>query len=430
MKDKETEFWIGLETMASGCGLMVDWQWAFGLAFELIRPFLRMTEKWSEWHPCREKPPCGCSHEIREIRSCVMRWLPKPSTSELPQERRTLRDPWCGQPKSLAAPSAPIDEMTSELELLACCTCPPGECEPFKVNAEDLILYDLDFGRFGTAVCKALGFGPGAETNSPGVRVRQVGMYAPAAAPVYFSQGSSDVLLRELGKLSGVRDTPFLLLTPTGRHCSESVDSLLRQLGAGHVSLSSALTPCPGAFRAMPAAEPMLREFERRVASLRDRGGTLRNIHQEIASVRKEFGEIRSAKQRLEKMQAEGLLAFTRKVDATSFKVLCAILGEGDVSKASRALGMPDASVRTIMRRWQGRGKEYCTMLELVRWRKKVGRRETLPLNDAVIQERAETRDYPGLLSDVLDGLLSVTEENWEERCGELADLLRPVVRC
>ena len=44
---KETEFWIGLETMASGLGLMVDWEWAFGSAFEWIRPFLRMTEKRS-----------------------------------------------------------------------------------------------------------------------------------------------------------------------------------------------------------------------------------------------------------------------------------------------------------------------------------------------------------------------------------------------
>ena len=36
--------------------------------------------------------------------------------------------------------------------------------------------------------------------------------------------------------------------------------------------------------------------------------------------------------------------------------------------------------------------------------------------------------DYPGLLADVLDGLLSMTEENWAERCEELAELLRPAV--
>jgi hypothetical protein len=172
----------------------------------------------------------------------------------------------------------------------------------------------------------------------------------------------------------------------------------------------------------------MLEEFAKRLTSQRRSGEALVSIHREIAAVRQDYAELRSAKQRLEKMVGEGMLSFTQKVDAESFKVLCAILAEGDVSKASRVLGMPDPSIRTIMRRWRERGKEYRAMLELVRWRKKVGRKETVPLNEAVLQEKAETVDYPGLLSDVLEGLLSVSEENWQERCAELADLLRPAL--
>jgi hypothetical protein len=154
----------------------------------------------------------------------------------------------------------------------------------------------------------------------------------------------------------------------------------------------------------------------------------LAGIREEIASVRGEFVELRSAKERLEKMQAQGLFGFAQKVDATSFKILCAVLAEGDVAKASRALGMPDGSVRTLMRRWRGMGKEYCAMLDLVRWRKAIGRRETVALNENVLLEKADRVDYPGLLADVLDGLLSMTEENWAERCEELAELLRPAV--
>ena len=67
-------------------------------------------------------------------------------------------------------------------------------------------------------------------------------------------------------------------------------------------------------------------------------------------------------------------------------------------------------------------------MLDLVRWRKAVGRKETVALNENVLMEKADRVDYPGLLADVLDGLLSMTEENWAERCEELAELLRPVV--
>ena len=138
--------------------------------------------------------------------------------------------------------------------------------------------------------------------------------------------------------------------------------------------------------------------------------------------------ELRSAKQRLEKMLADGVFAFTRKVDATSFKVLCTILAEGDIAKASRGLGIPEDTLRAVVRRWEGKGKEYRNMADLVRWRKNVGRCEQLPLNEAIQHERAETVDYPGLLSDVLDGLLSMNEENWDERCEELAELLRPAV--
>jgi hypothetical protein len=155
----------------------------------------------------------------------------------------------------------------------------------------------------------------------------------------------------------------------------------------------------------------------------------LAGIYREIAGVREDIGELRTAKQRLEKMLADGMFAFTRKVDAKSFKVLCTILAEGDVAKASRSLNMPDASVRTIMRRWRKGGKEYRAMLELVRWRKRVERKETVPLNEAVLQEKTETTDYPGLLSDVLDGLLSMTDENWQERCEELSEALRIALR-
>jgi hypothetical protein len=180
----------------------------------------------------------------------------------------------------------------------------------------------------------------------------------------------------------------------------------------------------------------MLDEFAQRLG----RGNGLTTVVQRIdnnlatiakksAELHRENGELRSAKQRLEKMLADGVFAFTKKVDAKSFKILCTILAEGDVAKASRILEASEDSVRSIVRRWSGKGKEYEVMTELVRWGKKVSRREKVPLNDAILHERAASVDYPGLLSDVLDGLLGVNGENWDERCQELAELLRPVVR-
>jgi hypothetical protein len=98
------------------------------------------------------------------------------------------------------------------------------------------------------------------------------------------------------------------------------------------------------------------------------------------------------------------------------------------VAKAGRRLGIGDPMMRYTLRQWKERGGAYAVMLDLVRWRKRVGRKEELPLNDAILNERAETADYAALLSDVLDGLLSVTGQNWQERCEELAELIRPAV--
>jgi hypothetical protein len=64
-------------------------------------------------------------------------------------------------------------------------------------------------------------------------------------------------------------------------------------------------------------------------------------------------------------------------------------------------------------------------MLDVVRWRKSVGRTETVPLNDEIILGKTRSTDYPALLSEVLDGLLSMTEKNWEDLSKELAETLR-----
>jgi hypothetical protein len=151
----------------------------------------------------------------------------------------------------------------------------------------------------------------------------------------------------------------------------------------------------------------------------------LAGMRQEIAAVRQEHGELRSAKQRLEKMLADGVFAFTRKVDAKSFKVLCAILAEGDVAKAARALGIGDSTLRDLLRGWAQRGDAYERMLDVVRWRKRIGRAEKVPLNENIMLGKAASTDYPELLSDVLDGLLSMTAGNWEDLSRELAEMLR-----
>jgi len=308
----------------------------------------------------------------------------------------------------------------------------PGECfcerDCVELEPKDLVIYGLDWDRLGSAIRGALGLG---EANGPAYStmwLREIGV-GPLRAPVYFSSAERDTLLTELVRLFGLRDGPLVLLTPTGWACSREVEEALRRAGGAHFALSACVSVDGTGFKRRAGSEGMWAEFERRAASLRNDGGTLRGIHREIAAVRSEFVELRSAKQQLERMLAEGLFAFTRKVDAESFKVLCGVLAEGDVAKASRTLGMPDGSIRTLMRRWRGMGKPYQVMLDLVRWRKAVGGKETVALNDNVLLGQTKSADHPALAADLLEKVTEMTGDNWREKAEELEEMLRPLVQ-
>jgi hypothetical protein len=159
-----------------------------------------------------------------------------------------------------------------------------------------------------------------------------------------------------------------------------------------------------------------------------DAEAALAKIFLRIDAVGKEYKEMRTAKERLEQMQREKLFAFADHIDAESFRILCAVLAHGDVAKASRALNMSDPTLRSRMREWREREGPYQVLLELVRWRKAIGRRGTVPLHEAILHMTAASVDYAGLLADLLEGLLEMNAGNWEEKAEELADLLRPHV--
>jgi hypothetical protein len=154
----------------------------------------------------------------------------------------------------------------------------------------------------------------------------------------------------------------------------------------------------------------------------------LEGLHRKIDAGHAERAELRDAKARLEQVVAEGLLKFLGRVDAQSLRVVYAVLAKGDIAKAARELKMKDSTLREFVTKWKGKGKEYAVLADLVRWRKDTKFTGTVPFNEAVFASEASSVDYGALIADVLDGLLMMTEGNWEDKREELAELLRPVV--
>src|SRR5690242_15879517 len=185
---KKGDFWRGLECMSSGEGLMADWEWAFGSSVGSVVPLLGPTEKESDSFPCPARPACECRHEIQE----------------------------------------------TDFGLVAMCMCGSAECESVVVEPKDIVVHRFDVNGFGTVLRQALGFSEPDGSAYVSLGLQEIGRYASVAAPVYFSLARSNLLLREVQKLLGLREGPFLLLTSTGSGWSPDVEALARAHGGGH----------------------------------------------------------------------------------------------------------------------------------------------------------------------------------------------------
>ena len=382
------DLWLGLEMLSIQAGVMLEWRREMGPDFDACARFLAPTPRLAASYPCVSPIRCHCRHRVQHESADVV-----------------------------------------------CTVCQCGECssEPTQIPIEELVVHALDGPKIGAAIREAFGFTGSVAISASQREARQLGTWGGCRTPVFFyipiSEGKT---LVEIERLDIAARDPYVLLTPTDRFCGSRVQGALRRSGSVQLGLSGIVAvQGSGALRLAEQAAGMVdtvfSEVERRRLGRPDATILLREIQREIATVRTEHHELRAAKARLEEMQAQGLFKFTQKVDPKSFRILCAILAEGDVSKASRTLDIGDSTLRNIIAAWPRQGGPYAVMADLVRWRKTVGRAQIVPLNDAILTERADTVDYPGLIADILDGILSMTDTNWEDKAQELAEMLRPV---
>ena len=224
---RKGDFWAGLDGMSSGAGLMVDWDWRFGLAVDLVRPFLRATPELAGSYPCIGYPPCDCQHALVEEGA---KWLSV-----------------CSRPGE--------------------CFC---ERDCVELEPKDLVIHALDRAQFGEAVRVALGLGECRGSPYSSLWVAEVGaVVVPGGglrAPTYFSMAESQVLASELGKLKSLRDGPLILLTPTPVGFGCDMKLWLEREGGSHVALSSVLVAEPGAtFGVAGEAQEIMRECAERL---------------------------------------------------------------------------------------------------------------------------------------------------------------------
>ncbi len=169
-----TAFWRACDRLASA-GVMKEWELEVRdpEALAVGRHLLMETDQESASYPCIMSPRCGCSHEV---------FTHKGGTK------------------------------------VAVCTCDDHDCETFAVEAEDLVVYEVDFARVFRALSKVMGFDLAISDASSSVQ--HMGELSPSPGchiPVHFVRSAGvgglsflihDLALAESGPLILVTMTP------------------------------------------------------------------------------------------------------------------------------------------------------------------------------------------------------------------------------
>ncbi len=188
-------FWQALETVPGLSAVAAEWQMRIGEGYEPAKPFLRPSGKLVSSHPCTERRPCECAHEVVE---------------------HGLDD------------------------IVAVCRCGRG-CTTFPLNRSEIAVYELDRMAFDQTVAGAFNLMGEPHTENGLHQTTRIGVYSPYAGfrfPVYLTiQLEPDDFHHVVSGLVSRPHKPFVLLAPTRNHCAGRTEELLTDRKSAFVPL-------------------------------------------------------------------------------------------------------------------------------------------------------------------------------------------------
>ncbi|MHB8521871.1 MAG: hypothetical protein ACYDH9_14070 [Limisphaerales bacterium] len=400
--------WTALETLSGPTAALAEWRMALGLDFANFQCFLRAADRPALDYPCTNRPECGCRHEVVALDSG---------------------------------------------RLVAACRCEPRECMGIELELVDVVVYEPDFRRLCQAVRMALGLEtpPDAGAAVEGARrTWLVGLHGATRSSVYLSVGQTEAdLLWEIDALMRGQADPFVVLAPTERSATRRVEALL----ARHRSALIALAPflaleSGGQFKAVRPMEPRWHRFSQILAASDGLAATVARIGRDLEAVARGNYALRNENEELRTLQQEGFFKFALRVEGEDFRAFAVIMALGNRKAAAGFLNVPHRSFYDRVERWRSRGPDYRRMWRFVEWRKQVGRKMKVRLEDSIqsgepsdgaenpvtvgaLVERiseADNRDYPAILRQVLEALAEQNPQNWAQVRAELTELLKEEV--
>jgi hypothetical protein len=272
----KANLWNSLEVLSVQAALLVEWKEALGDDFTAAREFLNSTQEQVGSYPCGQSAPCGCRHRV---------------------------------------------VFESEEDVSAICDCAEEGCEPMLLRHEDLIVYAVNGAVLAELIRKAFAFDVCEIGNFGDLRSRLVGSWGARRSLVFFyipiSGGGT---LVEVEKMCAVVPDPFILLTPTMRFCTPTVQQALRQHGCTQIALSGivALTAL-GNLEILPSEKPsvdlMLAELAKRVPQGKALERAVARVEAKLDAIAKMSEEARPETEGVTEDVARQAFELVRKLD-------------------------------------------------------------------------------------------------------------------
>jgi hypothetical protein len=158
-------------------------------------------------------------------------------------------------------------------------------------------------------------------------------------------------------------------------------------------------------------------------------------IGRDIEAVARNQYELRKENEELRQLNKEGYFNFAVLVNGEDFLAFAVIMALGNRKAAAEHLTIPHRTFYDRVNLWARGSKDHQRMFRLVEWRKKVGRKILVRLEDSVQSGEpndepenpvtvasvlegiaaSDSRDYPAILREIMEVLVTQNSKNWPE---------------
>jgi len=172
---------------------------------------------------------------------------------------------------------------------------------------------------------------------------------------------------------------------------------------------------------------------------------TVEKIGRDIDAVARNQYELRKENAELRQLNKDGYFNFAVRVNGEDFLAFAVIMALGNRKAAADHLKIPHRSFYDRVNLWARDSKDHQRMFRLIEWRKKVGRKILVRLEDSVQSGEpndepenpvtvaavlegiaaSDQRDYPAILREILEVLVAQNPKNWSEMGKEAIGIIK-----